>query len=617
MRHILKPALVFACFLPLILTAQNQPGKYPPPKVETLDFTDTARYREKNLELGLMFDMLHYQGDLSLDQERFGGTYSPAGGIFLRKHLIPNLALRANLLVGQLSDTDLAYPERGTRFKTSVIEGSLQAEWDIFGKSRFRRMDTVGYTLDRYQQIATVNSFRHLLLPYIFIGASALSTKADAVFNPIYSESANTQDKVDQDQRYGNSRKTNLGLLFGGGLDFDLGRNWLLGAELGLHTAFTDYLDGVSFSGNPKKYDWFWSGGLHLSYRLGKKDRDGDGIADAKDHCPEIPGPDRSLGCPDADHDGIADRDDECPHRKGILALGGCPLKDADNDSVPDVDDLCPNVVGVVALRGCPDADADGVEDRADECPKVAGLIKFHGCPDTDKDDIEDRQDSCASLAGMALFHGCPDTDNDGVEDRFDACPKDSGAVVFYKGCPVRDTDGDGLENKFDECPALAGKPQHHGCPDRDEDGVEDRRDVCPSVPGKVENRGCPPIEKKDKQKLELAVKAVKFETGKAVLKPVSSKILNDIAKIMVKYAGYNLRISGHTDNQGDDAANQLLSEKRAQACADFLIGKGVDKSRLLAVGFGETKPVASNKTTQGRTSNRRVEFELVFPEEK
>ena len=201
------------------------------------------------------------------------------------------------------------------------------------------------------------------------------------------------------------------------------------------------------------------------------------------------------------------------------------------------------------------------------------------------------------------------------MADRFDACPKDSGAVEYYKGCPVRDSDADGVEDKLDPCPTIAGKSEHQGCPDRDGDGVEDRLDICPSVPGKADNRGCPPIEKKDRQKLELAVKAVKFQTGKAVLKAESSKILNDIVQITAKYPGYRLRIAGHTDSQGDDAANQLLSEKRAQACVDFLVGKGVNKNRLLPAGFGETKPVASNKTSAGRTRNRRVEFDLGFPE--
>jgi len=614
MRYIATPVFLLIALITNVLSAQNPIKSAQVNRTETLYFADTARLREKNLEIGLALGIAHYIGDLATDKAPLDGDFTPMGGIFLRRHLIPNLALRANVSAGQLSSPDIAYPERDFSFKTDLIEMSLQAEWDLFGKQRFRRVDTVGYTLDRYRQLAMVNTFHHLLLPYLFVGGAAISTKARTVFNEAFIESAHLQEKVAKDRQANSQRRTNFGVLVGGGLDLDLGRNWMLGGTLSLRTSFSDFLDGVSFSGNPDRYDWYWGGGLQLSYRLGQKDRDGDGVADAHDRCPEIPGSGSTLGCPDADHDGIADRDDECPHRKGIAALGGCPVKDADHDSVPDVDDLCPNVAGVIALRGCPDADADGLEDRADECPTVAGLKAFRGCPDTDGDGVEDRQDSCSTLAGLAVFHGCPDTDGDGIEDRLDACPKDSGAVEFYQGCPVRDTDGDGLEDKLDPCPTIAGKLEHEGCPDTDGDGVEDRRDICPMVAGKAGNRGCPPIAKKDQRKLEMAVKAVKFETGKAILKPESSKIMGDIAKIMVKYPGYHLQITGHTDSQGNDVANQLLSEKRAQACADFLVGKGMTKERLPTAGFGETKPIASNKTGQGRTQNRRVEFELVFP---
>ena len=160
----------------------------------------------------------------------------------------------------------------------------------------------------------------------------------------------------------------------------------------------------------------------------------------------------------------------------------------------------------------------------------------------------------------------------------------------------------------------VKGKPEFKGCPDSDNDGIEDKLDPCPNTPGPTDNRGCPVVEKKDREKLELAVKAVKFETGKAVLKAESSKILTDIADILTRYPYYNLKIDGHTDSQGKDESNLVLSEKRAQACADFLTAKGVLKTRFMAKGYGETKPVADNKTAAGRTQNRRVEFELVLP---
>ena len=87
--------------------------------------------------------VLHYAGDLSVDQKRFDGDYGPVGGIVLRRHLVPNLALRANVLVGRLSSPDLAYPTRNFSFQTDLAELSLQAEWDIFGKSRFLEVDAI------------------------------------------------------------------------------------------------------------------------------------------------------------------------------------------------------------------------------------------------------------------------------------------------------------------------------------------------------------------------------------------------------------------------------------------------------------------------------------------
>ncbi|MBK8427024.1 MAG: OmpA family protein [Lewinellaceae bacterium] len=252
-----------------------------------------------------------------------------------------------------------------------------------------------------------------------------------------------------------------------------------------------------------------------------------------------------------------------------------------------------------------------------DECPTLPGLAQFKGCPDTDHDGIEDRKDSCATVAGLLQFNGCPDTDGDGIEDRFDACPTESGPLEYYYGCPVRDTDGDGVEDKLDACLLVAGKAEFKGCPDTDNDGVEDALDLCPTIVGPKDNKGCPVVEKKDREKLELAVKAVKFQTGKAILKAESSKILTDIANILAKYPYYGLSMDGHTDSAGNDKSNQLLSEKRALACLDFLVKKGIDKNRLKSAGFGETRPVADNKTAAGRTKNRRVEFNLFLMEKK
>ena len=106
-------------------------------------------------------------------------------------------------------------------------------------------------------------------------------------------------------------------------------------------------------------------------------------------------------------------------------------------------------------------------------------------------------------------------------------------------------------------------------------------------------------------------MRAVQFETGKATLKEESSSVLDQIVEIMNRYPGYNLRISGHTDNVGEEESNLVLSQERAKSCYQYLVSKGISPKRMSHEGFGESKPVASNDHSSGRRMNRRVEFDL------
>lgn len=147
---------------------------------------------------------------------------------------------------------------------------------------------------------------------------------------------------------------------------------------------------------------------------------------------------------------------------------------------------------------------------------------------------------------------------------------------------------------------------------DSDGDGILDMLDSCPEIPGPASNRGCPELTKEDKEKVELAINMVQFETAKSVLLSQSFPVLDNIADIMKRYPYYNLRINGHTDNVGDDASNLKLSKERAKACYDYLVSKGVASGRMSHEGYGESRPRADNNTDQGRALNRRVEFELI-----
>jgi len=112
-------------------------------------------------------------------------------------------------------------------------------------------------------------------------------------------------------------------------------------------------------------------------------DRDGDGVVDSLDKCPDTPGLAALQGCPDRDGDGIADNDDKCPDVKGLAKYQGCPIPDTDKDGINDEEDKCPNVPGVARYQGCPvpDTDGDGVNDEEDKCPKEAGPASNFGCP--------------------------------------------------------------------------------------------------------------------------------------------------------------------------------------------------------------------------------------------
>lgn len=284
------------------------------------------------------------------------------------------------------------------------------------------------------------------------------------------------------------------------------------------------------------------------------------------------------------------------------------PVTDRDGDGLNDPDDRCPDQAGPLATQGCPDTDNDGIADRDDDCPNDRGPALTGGCPDRDGDGIADKTDRCPEQAGPAATQGCPDRDNDGIANNDDDCPDQAGPATT-KGCPDRDDDG--IADRGDLCPDKKGTPAGKGCPDTDGDGVYDYEDRCVDKPGPASNKGCPEIKPEDKAKLADVVKNVQFRTGSATLLAQSYAVLDEVVSLMAKYPEYNLSISGHTDNVGDDKFNQSLSEKRAKACYDYLAGKGVPANRMSHAGYGETRPIADNKTPAGRDKNRRVDFGL------
>ncbi len=345
-------------------------------------------------------------------------------------------------------------------------------------------------------------------------------------------------------------------------------------------------------------------------------DIDGDLVSDKVDECLVVPGIWEFKGCPDTDRDGIKDLEDLCPNTPGLKEFQGCP--DTDGDGIPDKDDSCPDEAGDIAFKGCPDRDNDSIIDKNDDCPDVPGLPAFKGCPDADGDGIKDEDDACPDVPGPLVNNGCPDTDGDGLFDFIDECPTEFGPKE-NNGCPWPDTDGDGLLDKDDKCPYLAGPLKNDGCPyqDTDNDGVLDKDDDCPATPGVPSTEpgmnGCPVLEKEVEEILQTAFDNLEFETGRDVIKSGSIESLTKLAEVLVKKPDWKLQISGHTDNQGDDQANLVLSKKRAESVKVFMIANGVNGERLYPLYFGETMPIADNNTPEGRQRNRRVEMKIIF----
>ncbi|MGC3981274.1 MAG: OmpA family protein [Steroidobacteraceae bacterium] len=184
------------------------------------------------------------------------------------------------------------------------------------------------------------------------------------------------------------------------------------------------------------------------------------------------------------------------------------------------------------------------------------------------------------------------------------AAPAPAPAPAPVAPPPPADSDRDGVINANDRCPntPAGATVDANGCElDDDRDGVVNRLDRCPRTPAgdKVDTNGCG---------INLRLE-VQFDTDKATIKPESYAELDAFVQFMKDVPSVKGELQGHTDNVGKDAYNLGLSQRRADSVKAYLVGKGVDGSRIGAKGIGEAQPVADNNTADGRATNRRVVF--------
>jgi len=173
----------------------------------------------------------------------------------------------------------------------------------------------------------------------------------------------------------------------------------------------------------------------------------------------------------------------------------------------------------------------------------------------------------------------------------------------------IVDTDGDGVPDEFDACPDTPGAWAQGGCPDTDGDGIADHLDECPETAGTFRYQGCPDVPRAVKEVLDRAFSDIQFELNSDKLMASSNRYLDEVVLIMTENPEYKMKISGHTCDLGSAELNMDLSKRRAESVKKYMQSKGIDRDRIIAVGFGQTRPVADNNTANGKERNRRVEF--------
>ncbi|MET0793999.1 MAG: OmpA family protein [Polyangiaceae bacterium] len=217
-----------------------------------------------------------------------------------------------------------------------------------------------------------------------------------------------------------------------------------------------------------------------------------------------------------------------------------------------------------------------------------------------------------------------PDRDHDGIPNASDACPDQAGVADSdpkQNGCPVLDRDHDQVPDAIDACPDEAGvatgDPKTNGCPppkDSDADGVLDPEDACPNAAGPKttdpKTKGCP-VARLEQNEIRI-LEPVKFANNSDRLLPEGEPVLTSVMEVLQAHNEITkLEVRGHSDSRGSAAANLGLSQRRAASVVKWLTSHGISATRLGSAGFGQTRPIDTNDTEEGRKNNRRVEFRI------
>jgi outer membrane protein OmpA-like peptidoglycan-associated protein len=306
-------------------------------------------------------------------------------------------------------------------------------------------------------------------------------------------------------------------------------------------------------------------------------DTDGDGLTDAQEYNQYKTNP----LIADSDGDGLSDGDE-------LKTSNTSPVEaDTDGDGLTDSQELQKYKTNPLKA----DSDGDGLADSAEINMHKTDPLKA----DSDGDGLSDGEEiskyKCNPLAA--------DSDKDGLTDGDEA--------KKYSSSPMKpDTDGDGLSDKQEVMENKTNPSNVDTDGGTIADGIEVKRGTNP-----LDNND--DLEKEEKIKgavgTEIILEGIVFDTGSAKIKPSSLATLDKVGKTLIENPDIYVEVQGHTDNVGKVASNTRLSQARAESVVKYLVGKGIDASRMVAKGMGPDRPVATNDTAEGRQLNRRITF--------
>jgi len=360
-------------------------------------------------------------------------------------------------------------------------------------------------------------------------------------------------------------------LPFGGGVEIGVSESFILDFSGGYTYTFSDDLNGYN---NGKDNDGFFNVNIGFTFvnGSGSSDNDRDGL---------IKSIEKDIGTdpdnPDTDGDGLKDGVEVSKYFTNPLRV------DSDSDNINDGDEVLVHKTNPLLA----DTDEDKLKDGAEINKYYTNPLN----PDTDDDALFDGDE-------INEFKTNPlksDTDDDKLND--------GDEINLYKTNPLKaDSDYDGLIDG-EEINRYKTDPLNT---DTDGGTVDDFTEV---------NRGTNPLNPDDdivKIDVPIVLEGITFETGKAEITPESEVVLNGALKTLETYTDIVVQISGHTDDVGSETSNQKLSQRRADAVRSWLISKGIDPNRIIAIGYGENAPIVPNDSDENRRKNRRIEFKRI-----